>query len=957
MSSHPLPPQPRPLPPGLLPRYEKICERLTEAPALAEGLRSHPALWESALRVFLISDFVFQLALRDPATFAERAALFRERPTRSSFHEAFRLTGSLDESGAMTRLRLERNFAMAHIAWRDLAGWDDLDENLECLSDLADEAICCALEFAFAELTEKHGVPRDASGRPIEPVILAMGKLGGRELNFSSDVDLIFLYTEPGTSDGRRSISAEEYFRRLGQRLIKLLDQTTEAGFVFRVDTRLRPFGKSGPLALSFSALESYLTRHGRDWERYAYVKARSVNNEQLHKALFVDVLRPFVYRRYIDFGVFDSLRHMKGLIEAEVSRQELHDNVKLGPGGIREIEFVVQAMQLVRGGQETGLQGRNLLRLLPRLADDKLLGSKAVAELEHAYRFLRRLENRLQTMEDRQIHDLPGDEVAQARLAFAMGGSWQDLLTVFNDHRGRVKQHFGALLANDHDTSDAGEHDGILSALWSGSGRDHLAALLGGEQVQHPGKVADQLIALRKSSLYDRVDEVSRQRFDRLIPKLVQNLAGKSDPGAVVARLQPLWAAVARRSAYISLLNENPAALGRLVELAERSEFLVQLLVQSPLLLDVLLDARLFEEPPTEQDLRDELAQLRERVAPDDVEALLEVMRQFQRAAVFRIAVSDLFGNLTLMKVSDRLTQTAEMLLECALEIAHGELTERHGMPMCVEDGVSRPAGFAVIGYGKLGGLELGYGSDLDLVFVHDSDGDAQETVGHKPIDNPRFFARLAQRLIHYLSIQTSSGRLYEIDTRLRPSGRSGLMVAALRAFSRYQREDAWIWEHQALLRSRAVAGSPAVCAAFEKERKAVLIDHVDRSRLREEVIRMRQRMRDELSKARPGMFDLKQSPGGLADIEFLVDYWVLANAQQCPDLVTYPDKVRQLESLERDGLIPASVAKELIGIYIKLRVRIHRLALAGRERCVGEREFSKERSRVRALWSEHLG
>jgi glutamate-ammonia-ligase adenylyltransferase len=423
------------------------------------------------------------------------------------------------------------------------------------------------------------------------------------------------------------------------------------------------------------------------------------------------------------------------------------------------------------------------------------------------------------------------------------------------------------------------------------------------------------------------------------------------------VARVLPIFQAVCRRSAYLSLLDENRDALTRLLAVAGQSPLLARQISEHPLLLDELLDSRLFDSPPTRAELESSLDQYLKNVARDDLEAVLDAMRQFQRAAVFRIAVADRFGGLPLMKVSDRLTDTAELVLGLARDIAYAELEAKHGKPLCGEPNELREAQFAIIGYGKLGGLELGYGSDLDIVFLHDSQGSHQETNGKKPLDNAHFFARLAQRLIHFLTIQTSSGGLYEIDTRLRPSGSKGLMVASLENFRRYQREEAWTWEHQALLRSRSVGGSAQLRATFENERREILIHHVDRTKLKHEVRKMRARMRKELSEGDVQTFDIKQDAGGLADIEFLIDYWVLAHSETHPELATYPDNVRQLEALEAARLVPAEHCRYLKDAYLALRARTHELALAEAGRVVSDAEFKDMRAWVVARWLETFG
>ena len=963
---------PSDLPRYLAGRWQRVRERLSAIPDSL--LAEHPRVAESLPRVAICSDFALTTLLRHPEALLKRLAdtkpLSPER-LAERFHVRDR-----SQAEAMTVLRQVRHVEMARLAWRDLAGWSDLDTNLADLSLLADCAIVAAHDYAQSQLLQRFGWPVDGDGTPVEMMTLAMGKLGGGELNFSSDVDLVYLYPEGVVFEDRPRTRPDEYFRRLGQWLIKLLNEATADGTAFRVDTRLRPFGSSGPLAMSVSALENYLIRHGRDWERYAYQKARLITGRRHGAELFDEVLTPFVYRRYIDFGVFRSLRRMKALIAEEVARRNLADNIKLGPGGIREIEFIVQVFQLVRGGQNPALRTRSLLPSLRRLEFTGVLESGAVTGLEQAYRFLRTLENRLQAMEDHQTQRLPGDAESRAILAWAMGRpEWEELSVELEVHRQLVEAEFARLAFDergerrvegeasdsvaDRDASEASggsgaEQDERWAAAWE---RADMAGLLQSTGVRESGAVADDLHALRNSNLYGRMDEVSRQRLAEVVARLALRLREYRNPSWIVSRLIPLLRAICRRSAYLALIGENPDALTRLLALAERSEFLVTLVEQHPLLLDELLDERIFDAAPTRAELEDALERAVRLRVTDDVESQLEVMRTFQRGAVFRIAVADRMANLPLMKVSDRLTDTAELILEYALDMAYSELAERHGAPMCGTGKSRRRVGFAIVGYGKLGGIETGYGSDLDLIFLHDSRGDAQRTSGARPVENRVFLVRLVQRLISLLSIQTRYGRLYEVDMRLRPNGQSGALVSSMDSFRSYQRTQAWIWEHQALLRSRSVAGDAGVREAFERERREILIHHVNRRDLKAEVVKMRRRMRSELSRSRGGEFDIKQDAGGMADIEFLVQYWVLAHADQYPDLVEYSDNVRQLEALARNGLVPGATADRIKSIYLKLRGSAHELALIGSGRVVSGDAFADERAWIKNLWGEVLG
>ncbi len=943
---------PADLPSSLDARWSQVATRLSE---LTEGVfTDSPKAAGTAGRVMVCSDFVLATLLRQTDRLLER--LEDEEPLSAKDVTArFSLTGC-SEAEAMTKLRRVRHVEMARIAWRDLAGWADLETNFADLSALADSSVHAALDFAVAQLEPRYGRPIDELGNHLPLLVLGMGKLGGQELNYSSDIDLVFLHPDDAEPIGLNDIDTEGYYRRLAQLVIKLLNRVTEDGFVFRVDMRLRPFGSSGSLTVGISALETYLVRHGRDWERYAYLKARLLTGEDYATEVFDQTLTPFVYRRYLDFGVFDALRQMKELIAREVARKDMAENIKLGPGGIREIEFIVQASQLVRGGRDPALQERSLLAVLPRIVDNRQLTEPAATGLAAAYRFLRALENRLQAMNDRQLHDLPGDATTRECLAYAMNEpSWAVLFERLAAHRRFVEAEFAKVALAEQEPSGTADGGVGWVANWQSAweGCD-FGSFLENAEFPEAEDIAATLRELRAGSLYQRMDEISRQRLAAVLSRIVPMLRENLRPANTLRRVLPLLQAIGRRSAYLALLNENPMALEQLLALARQSEFLIRQVTSYPLLLDELLDSRIFETPPTRAELERALARNLELVTETDVESLLEVLGQFQRTAVFRIAIADRFGQLPLMKVSDRLTDTAEIVLQFALKTAWAELVDEYGRPMCGEPENLTEAGFAIVGYGKLGGLEFGYGSDLDLVFVHGSHGTHQETSGEPPLDNARFFARLAQRLIHFLSMQTNSGRLYDVDTRLRPYGQSGFLVTSMEAFKRYQRKEARVWEHQALLRSRSVAGSEQMRQAFEKDRRAVLTGHVNRADLKKEVLRMRERMRAELSRSKAGQFDLKQDRGGLADIEFLVDYWVLSHAAETPKLVEFPDNVRQLEALELTKLISAKRCQQLISIYLMLRDRLHELALNDAGRVVDASEFAAERRWVGSLWDE---
>ena len=939
---------------GLAAALEQASERLAAVEGWPEIVARDRRVQESIDKVLICSEYAADILARYPHLLAELITTERlHRPLEAGELDPLFLLETPDneaEAQFMRRLRLFRHRELLRIIWRNLNGWSDCDETLYELSVVADACIRAAFLRTTQEMQGRYGVPRDAQGEESQFVIVAMGKLGGGELNFSSDVDVVFLYSEPGETDGGRSQANEEYFRRVAQHFIKMLDDKTADGFVYRVDVRLRPFGDSGPLACSVAAFEDYLVQHGRDWERYAWVKARVVNVWNGTRDFYANILRPFVYRRYLDFGVFSSLREMKSMIEREGRAAENRENIKLGPGGIREIEFIVQTLQLVRGGTDRALRQRSLLTALQELGSQQIVPEETLLELAEAYHYLRQVENRIQMIADRQTHELPTSELNKARLVHAMNYScWDELYAALDAQRNVVRTHFDEILH--HERSSSGDE---------AEGEQQLS-LAGIEQIaeasfEQPEEVVARIDALRRSSLYQRMDKLGRQRLDRLLPAVVIACAQSANGIRSLTGTLRVIESIGRRSAYIALLNENSLALERLVRICGSSEFLARQVAAHPLLLDELLDQRIFMAAPERSDLEDDLRHRLAGIVAGDTEQQFEALRNFQQAAVFRVAVADLSGTLPLMKVSDRLTEIAELVLAEAINMSMAELTAKHGRPMCTVSGTRREAGFAIAGYGKLGGLELGYGSDLDIVFMHDSQGEQQETDGDKPLDNSMFFGRLARRISHILTMPTPTGALYEVDTRLRPSGKSGLLVTSLAALNTYQQKEAWTWEHQALLRARAVAGSKDVCAAFEALRVSVLLEYVKRDSLREEVIKMRERMRNELDKTNADEFDIKQGQGGMIDLEFLVQYLVLHHAPQQPELLHWSDNIRQLDALRDAGILTGDMTEQLADAYRHYRDRGHLLSLAGESRLVGGEEFVEERVLVQGLWKAKL-
>ncbi|MEP7313671.1 MAG: bifunctional [glutamate--ammonia ligase]-adenylyl-L-tyrosine phosphorylase/[glutamate--ammonia-ligase] adenylyltransferase [Pseudomonadota bacterium] len=933
-------------------RLGAFAERAPQSQAALDA--ASPTLRTAASRVLLGSDFVARSITRHddllPGLIADGSLdVARDLATYEALVAQVSVNAGGDEAAFMAALRRLRQREFVRITWRDLSGDADVDTTLAELSWFAEAVLGEATRFAGELLAKRHGMPSAAGA---ELVVLGMGKLGGGELNFSSDIDLVFLYSASGETQGAEPLDCSEYYARQGRTLIRLLDAPTDEGFVFRVDMRLRPFGDSGPLACSFASFEDYLQAHGRDWERYAYVKARALTGRQQFATVRESVLRPFVYRRYLDFGVFESLREMKGLIAREVERREMAEHIKLGPGGIREIEFIVQAFQLIRGGQDRSLREPSLLSVLPRLRGAKLLPAAAVQELAAAYRFLRRLENRLQMLDDQQTHSLPVDPLVAERIAIMMDApDFATLRQQLDAHRRLVTQHFDAVVLAPADARSSASARLDLAPLWEPTlDSERLQSRLAEAGVAEPAEVMRLLDSLRSSASVRRLDEVGRLRLKALLESLVHELPAV-EPLPVLRRLITIIEAIGQRSAYFALLLENAAARRRLVEVCAHGNFLATRIAAHPMLLDELIDDRVLEELPERAALSENLAALAGEVADEDPDRQVEALCRFQRAAIFRVALADLSGRLPVMHVSDRLTEIAELIVAQAMQFAWTQTTAKLGVPRC--EPMRRAVQVAAIGYGKLGGRELGYSSDLDLVFIHDSAGDNQETDAATPVDNQVFFLRYTQRLLHLLTVHSAMGRLYEVDVRLRPSGKGGMLVTSIAAFRDYQFKEAWTWEHQALLHARAVAGPPALISRLEELRMDVLQNAVHRDDLQEKVRDMRERMRRELSAAPAGQVDLKQVRGGIADIEFLAQYWALKWAREYPPVALFSDTIRQLESVASAALVPQATVDQLVGAYQTYRQHGHRRALDGEDNLLAAAELQGERQAVAAIWN----
>ncbi|MFC5742714.1 bifunctional [glutamate--ammonia ligase]-adenylyl-L-tyrosine phosphorylase/[glutamate--ammonia-ligase] adenylyltransferase [Dyella tabacisoli] len=897
---------------------DRYAELVARCRAVGVPLHDDAGVAERIRRTILASDFAFDTWLRQPQLLApqglERLRSGNDAGTRI---EAVRLVA--DETESLALLRRFRHAEALRLVFRDVNGLDQLSETLAATSTLYEALLGAALGWSEQALAARYGHSRDHDGALQRMVVVGFGKLGGSELNFSSDIDLVLAYPQGGQSDGSRSLDNSEYFVRLGRQLVRLLNEPTSDGICARVDLRLRPFGNAGRLALPFPAMEQYYQSEGRDWERYAWIKARPVAGDRHAGKQLQELLRPFVYRKYLDYTAFAGLREMKSLIDAEVARKDLADNLKLGPGGIREIEFVVQLTQLIRGGREPSLRVRGLLPALTACEARGHIGAARAKALREAYVVLRRVENRVQMLRDAQTHDIPDDALSRERIALGLGhASWSELAEVLSHHRAIVSEEFAAvLMPQGGRTASVPVADAVL---WQEvcAGTSHAAAFEASGFA--PGaEVAEALMKLPQAAAVRAMSAQSRERLDRLMPQLFIAARESTAPVPCLLRLCRLVLAVARRSSYLALLEEQPSARKRLAGLFAGSAFLAERVIAQPLLLDDVLDPRIDQLPLKRADISAEITRVLATLDEREAEAELERINEFKASIAFRLGLAFNDGRADAVATARRLAALAESVVLAVMALAERELIAQHGR-------LPEGSGFAVLGYGSLGGEELGFASDLDLVFVYDGKHAHAMSDGVRPLEGARWYQRLVQRVVNWLTVLTRAGRLYEVDTRLRPDGSKGLLVGSLDAFTAYQKSRAWTWEHQALLRARPVAGDAALTAELAEVRRQVLAVPRDRTAVLQEVSSMRQRWRAERDRSDARQFDLKQGHGGLLDIEFALQGLVLTYANEYPALLAITANAALIDACREAGLLDAGQA----AVFTTAHAELLRRALA---------------------------
>ena len=932
---------------------------------------------------FWLSNFVTKVCYNQPQFFLDCLQKFPSLQDCSDYQNklAIQLAPLETEQELYRILRQFRMREMAKLSLLQSTNQATVEQILIKLSELAESLIMQTRDWLYTKACLEMGTPYDETNQPQQLYILAMGKLGGRELNFSSDIDLIFTYPSQGyTQGGRRSIQNQQFFTRLGQRLIAALDDYTQDGWVYRTDMRLRPLGEQGALVLSFNAMEQYYQEQGRDWERYAMIKARLLGVHQNDKQAqyLQQMLRPFVYRRYIDFSVIQSLREMKNKISREVRRRGLDNNIKLGAGGIREIEFIVQVFQLMRGGREKQLQSTDLLKTLPLLAKLNLLTEQQSNELRSAYLFLRRVENILQAINDEQTQTLPKDYENQQRLIYACQAftiinqdqqvqkltypiqNWADFLAVLQQYQSQVREVFSHLIGEEGEIEESDEQNIWQDCLELDFNQENILETLQHSKRTKTKEQLDQILitlgTFKHNAMKRPMGERGRNVLAKLLPEILEESLSFQESALLLHRIFNILENILTRTTYLELLYEKPLALQQLMELCAKSQMIAEQIAKHPILLDEMLNRNALLHPIPYQEYPNQLREYLLRLPEDEEEQFIDGLRQFKQMMLLQIAAADVLGALPVMKVSDHLTFLAEAILQSVVNFAWRQVSKRFGVPshLITQDiPLEQVQGLLVIGYGKLGGIELGYQSDLDLVFLFDAQQKSETIGGRKSISSNEFYLKLSQKIIRTFNMQTQAGILYEVDIRLRPSGDSGLLGCSLTAFSQYQQNEAWTWEKQALVRSRVVYGDQKVSQRFNEIRQLVLTQARDLNFLKQEVKQMREKMWQH-QEYKEGQFNLKKDHGGIIDIEFIAQYLVLANAPKYTKLTKWSDNVRIFEQMAEFQILSTQEAEKLIETYTTLRNSIHHLTLAGKKMIVSEQEFIQEREFVIFMWNK---
>jgi len=902
-------------------------------------------------RLAIASSYALERLCRDPALLHQLQSLKYFNLDENEIYPGDASDQSIDQ--IKRDLRIYRHRKMIEIIYLDVIDNISLQQTLTNLSNLADLLIRNALDASNKHLVIKHGQPLDEDGNKIKLNIIAMGKLGGGELNFSSDVDLICCYPNDGELDGYGRLTHQEFFARITRLFTQILNDPTEDGFVYRVDLRLRPWGDSGPVTISHSALEHYYQLHGREWEQYAMVKARILTGNESDKHHLASIFKPFVYRKYHDYRVFEGLSILKDKINLQARSQGMQNNIKLGHGGIREIEFFVQAFQILKGGRNKQLQSTQIFHCFDVLQKQKIVESETVEDLREAYIYLRQLENKIQMLADEQTHSCPEKLISQNRIAKSLGcADWQAIENQLEIYRQKVNTHFTELFKRETEAQEE-----IIFGEASDDKASEASRLKYMESIdlRRPDKINDRLKLFFGSKAWSFTSAKAKLRFSALLPEILKAIAQSCQQQALLERLLNLFSSIAGRSVYFELLYQNTALLLKLVSLFDKSEWIAQEVANYPMLLEHLIQAgnseQRFDQAILQQSLQTQLDNVL-----DDEELELDVLRLFKREQTLVIAVAELSEEISTTDVGLYLSELAEIVLQSVYQLASNKMQAQYGLPGFFKSKKYHCAEFAIIGYGKLGGREMHYQSDLDIIFLHNSEGDKQITEGPKCIDNSMYFARLAQKIISMTSVLTGSGKLYEIDSRLRPEGSSGLLVSALKAYRQYQLEKAWTWEHQALIRARYVAGSTLIKPEFNHLRCEVLTRPQELKKLQVEIYEMRDKIYRAKNPPEGKFKNLKDSHGCMIDIEFMVQFLTLLHANKAGSICSYSDNIGLLNELFRLNIISSSQF-QLIDIYRTYHHWLHETVLQNKPAEIESEIIATETQHVINCWNECFG
>ena len=932
--------------------YQKLCSQCDASLEKYE---------DEVIAVWYASPFIKRVCISQPSWFEDQLVsnVLHQELGLSDYvidlAQIFSAASDLEELQCL--LRRARAAAFARIAWRDLQNYATVDQTLTELSIFADVCLNKTLDWCFQWLQSRPNSKEFEKTLENKIVVFALGKLGGGELNFSSDVDLVFAYSDDESFEQEQQVKLTDFNLRVIQLFIKVLSEQTQDGFVFRVDTRLRPFGESGPLLPSFSSIDQYFQVHGRDWERYAWIKARVVAGDTKRGQEFLQEATPFIFRRYLDYGAMQSLREMKALIDNKARLNSNLEDLKIGIGGIRVIEFIVQMFQLIYGGKNGLLRSGSTRKALAVLQDQNLISHEWAECLRNAYLFLRKAENVLQIREDQQIHSLPSDQGYQDQFAFSISmPSWGEFHDVYKQYAKQVNDIYQNLLEPEEIESS---NDDFVIVWQQIDEQEFCIEILTRYFDDQSEYVYRQLSLFQQSDNVRKMIPIARRRLDQFIPTFLEELEKFNECSIVLDRFLKILEKISQRSTYIALLIENKNKLSMIFKLILQSQWVSQYLATHPILIDDVLSISSDYEPPGKKEMQQQL--LAYFVSVDDLENFMERLREFKHSQVIQIAAADILQDYPIMKVSDHLSWLAEVCVNHALQYAHSELLQKYGEPRCISEGIAFEPEVLIVEYGKLGGLELGYGSDLDMVFLHNSFGEHCETSGvgqdgKNKIHNDIFFTRLVQRTIHILSTVTSSGKVFEVDLRLRPHGESGPVATSISSYEQYQIKEAWMWEHQALVRARAITKSDKLAKEFFAVREKILTLPRDVKHVSESVVEMRNKMLDAEKSKAESVFNIKKSRGGLIDIEFIVQFIVLSNAQKYPELAKHTDNVRIIDMCSDIGLFSASDAHNLKDIYLQYRKYLHKLSLQLLPEAIDNDVFAKQRATVQKIWASLL-